>query len=547
MPEPTHNPEAGLFSRVGESREIEGLLLPFGELSRPNLTGTDPIMFSAAAVALPRDPSIVTLNDEHDRFNPLGRGVAFTMTDAGVRARFAIADTDEGDAFLASYKDGKGKRKLSAELGGLFRNGQNAVRSRLTGAAVCEDGAFESAALFSLAPGQNVEFTTDVPASDEYSAPDRNNSSRTISEFTDADGKRWRRTEEYSSKTTVEPITTEADTPAETNPETEGTLMGNIVPGGAATATPQTSLNGMFAAYAGTGDHELYRDSGVLFALAALTDSGPGAATIGQDTDRRGYLGELWARADYQRRFVPLVGAETLTDFRMTGWRFTAEPTMADYEGNAKEVPSNAVDTEPVDVVAKRLAGGHRLDRKFRDFGNTEVPASYVVKQTESYKRLTDGKVCAGLLANSTVTAPGAVPAGIAKGLAAIVDGALGVLDSENRPSFAIVAADLWRDIALMKDNDKLAFLNAGFGLEEGDLAAFKIVPAPVGATPGKLPAGRVIVGAKEGYKFYELGETPIRVEGVVPGNGADDLAAFGYWAELSVNAAAIRSVQTAA
>lgn len=542
------NTEAGLFSRVGDSREIEGLLLPFGEFSRANLTDDAPVMFSASAVALPRDPSIVTLNDEHDRFNPLGRGVKFSLRDAGVVGRFAIANTDEGDAFLASYKDGTGKRKLSAELGSLVRNGPNAVRSRLTGAAVCQDGAFESAALFSLAPGKNVEFTTDVPASDEYSAPDRDNSSRTISEFTDSEGKRWRRTEEYSSKTTVEPITTDAETPADTNTETEGTLMGKIVPGGAAAVTPAVTLDAMFAAYAGLGDREPFKDSGALFALATLPDSGPAAQTIGQDTDRRGYLGELWNRAAYQRRFVPLVTPETLTDFRMTGWKWDTVPTMADYEGNAKEVPSNVVDTIPVDVVAKRLAGGHRLDRKYRDFGNTEVPASYIIKQTESYLRLTDQKVLAGLLGGATVTAPGAsIPAGIAKGMAAIVDGALGVINSENRPAFAIVAADLWRDIVLMKENDKLAFLNAGFGLEEGDLDSFKIAPAPVGNGAGQIPAGRVLVGAREAYTFWELGQVPIRVEGVVPGNGADDLAAFGYWADLVNNALAIRSVQTAA
>lgn len=541
------NTEAGLFSRVGDSREIEGLLLPFGEFSRANLTDDAPVMFSASAVALPRDPSIVTLNDEHDRFNPLGRGVKFSLTEAGVVGRFAIANTDEGDTFLASYKDGTGKRKLSAELGSLVRNGANAVRSRLTGAAVCTDGAFESAALFSLAPGKNVEFTADVPASDEYSSPDRDNSSRTVSEFTDSEGKRWRRIEEYSSKSYVEPITTDAETPADTNTETEGTLMGNIVPGGAAAVTPRVTLDAMFAAYAGTGDKEPFKDSGALFALATLPDSGPAGQTIGQDTDRRGYLGELWNATAYQRRFVPLVTPDTLTDFRMTGWRFITDPVMGDYAGNATEVPSNVVDTEPVDVVAARLAGGHRLDRKYRDFGNTEVPAAYIRKQTESYKRLTDQKVLKGLITGSTVTAPGTVPSGIAKGLAAIVDGALGVIGSENRPAFAIVAADLWRDIALMKDNDKLAFLNAGFGLEEGDFDSFKIVPAPVGNGAGQITAGRVIVAAREAYTFWELGDTPIRVEGVVPGNGADDLAAFGYWAELVNNKNAIRSVQTVA
>jgi hypothetical protein len=144
--------EAGLFSRVGDTRIVRGLLLPFGELSRPSLSKTEPVMFSAAAVTLPRDPSVVTLNDEHDRFNPLGRATSLEVTEAGVVAEFSIANTDEGDAFLAS----KAKRKLSAELGSLVRNGARAVRSRLTGAAVCVEGAFESAALFSLADGVNV-------------------------------------------------------------------------------------------------------------------------------------------------------------------------------------------------------------------------------------------------------------------------------------------------------------------------------------------------------------------------------------------------------
>lgn len=221
----------------------------------------------------------------------------------------------------------------------------------------------------------------------------------------------------------------------------------------------------------------------------------------------------------------------------MKGWRWVEgkRPTVDDYTGNTTEVPSNAVDTEPVDVNAARLAGGHRLDRRYTDFNDQEVVASYLTNQTEDYKRKTDGKALAAVLASATTTAPGTVPSGIAKGLAAIVDGALGVIATENAPSYALVDPTLWRDILLTPKDDILAYLETGFGFEEGKGPGFTIRPA---ATSGK-----VIVGAKEALTFYELGETPIRVDGVVPGNGATDVAVFGYWATLTNNAAAIRSV----
>lgn len=536
----------GEFSYDPATRLVKGILLPFGELSRRSVSGTAPVMFGPGTVKLPRDPAVVTLNREHDQFAPIGRAVVLEeRVSEGIYSEFAIANTDEGDAWLAENVNADGTvkpdgplRKLSAEVSKLVVRAGKAISSALTGGAVVPEGAFASAALFALdepvelAPDDELATCPDCGAQLTVTGPD-------ITLTHNEDG---------SHTVNIPAPTTSDAAPAEDNPEERQALMGNIVPGGAqAEVTDRPTLNGLFAAIA-RGDREStepYADSHVLFALANIQDAGPAGATIGADTDRRGYLGELWQRAPYQRRFVPLVSQETLTDYRMTGWKWVTEPEMADYNGNAEEVPSNAVDTVPVDVEAKRLAGGNRLDRKFRDFNNSEVIGSYLVKQTESYKRKTDAKVVAGILAGSTVTAPGSVPAGVAKGLAAIVDGALGVIDTENRPAFALVAADLWRDIALMKADDKLAFLNAGFGLEEGDVDSFKILPVRVGAGVGQLPAGRVVVSAKEAFTFWELGETPIRVEGVVPGNGAEDVAAFGYWTSLVNNSAAIRSVQT--
>lgn len=536
----------GDFSYDPETRTLRGILLPFGETSRVSVSGAEPIMFGADSIDLPRDPSVVTLNRNHNRHDPVGRATLLEKREAGVYAEFRIADTDEGDAYL---RDGGGLRKLSAEVAGIVRAGVRAVRSKLTGAALVAEGAFASAALFAVGETVTIDGYEHPAESESTSSWSQTNSdgtgeastTTTTEEAEDlGDGtKRITRT-----TTTVTTITDQPDAePAEEpNEETEA-LMGNIVPG-SATATPTRTLDGLFAAIARNDPDQLreYRGAGELFALKTVQHSGPTTLTIGADTQETGYLGELWSRAPYQRRLVPLVTNAVLTNYKMEGWRWVdgKTPEMDDYTGNVTEVPSNEVDTEPVEVNAARLAGGHRIDRRYRDFNDQAVIASYLTHQTDSYKRKTDGKVLAGLVAAATVTAPGTVPANIAKGLAAIVDGALGVIATENSPAFALVDPLLWRDILLTPKDDILAYLETGFGFEQGTGPGFALRPAAVGA-------GKVIVSAKEAFTFYELGETPIRVDGVVPGNGAEDVAAFGYWATLANNAAAIRSVTVAA
>ncbi|WP_251439153.1 hypothetical protein [Microbacterium sp. USTB-Y] len=527
------------FSYDPATRTLRGILLPFGERSRPNITGNEGVMFSADSIDLPRDPSVVTLNRNHNRYDPIGRATFLEKRREGVYAEFAVAQTDQGDDYLRNPGT---LRKLSAEVADMVTDAANVVRSRLTGAALAPAGAFPSAGLFAL--------EEDIAASDQAATT----SEHVENEYTDENGITWRRvmdietetTDTDAGSTTTTTITeTTENTDQAGQPVTEGAFaMTNIVPDGAAAQTaPKRTLDGLFAAIARQDPDALrnYSDAGELFALSTIQQSGPSTVTIGADVQQAGYLGELWLRAAYNRRFVPLVGNAALTNYQMIGWTWDLAklPVVADYTGNTDEVPSNAVDTKPVKIDAARLANGMRLDRRYQDFNDQAVVASFLTQQTESYKRVSDGKVLAGLKAGATVTAPGAVPAGIPKGLAALVDGALDVIANENRPSFALMSPELWRDTILMSDKDKLAFLNAGFGLEEGDLASFHILPANVGT-------GKVIVGAKEAYTYYELSDTPIRVEGVVPGNGATDVAVFGYWAQNVNNAAALRVVTVA-
>lgn len=556
--------EAGLFSRVAGTREIEGLLLPFGELSRPNLSGTEPVMFSASAVALPRDPSIVTLNDEHDRFNPLGRGVAFSLTDAGVVGRFAVANTDEGDAFLASYESGTGKRKLSAELGSLVRNGANAVRSRLTGAAVCTDGAFESAALFSLASGANVEFTTDVPASDEYSAPDRDNSSRTVSEFTDSEGVRWRRIEEYSSKSTVEKIT-DAETPAEDNPtdsEEETMTAAAAAPAapalfsGAPAPTPEPAdvdMNAFFAAFHAMKNGRSAEAESALFTLSDIKTTDSGASGIGTGIAPKAWVGRLWQGKRYQRKFIDLAthvygpidingregyrlfGAEGLVKKRTTGEK-TELPTgsaTSDKRSSTRDSYGYAAD---IAQEWQYLTGGAEVMQQF-----WQGVADGYAKVTDIDARDTLIRVAMNRdgAALSARVAPEGLPAGTPAnsayypGVAQLIQAIEAISDADDDPAWAIVNPILWKQLIYTPKEllPEFVSLSVTAGTGEANVDGKVVVKkAPQSAFPGtSATAPQVAAGAKGAVEFKELGETPIQIDAVEVAKFGLDRSIVGF------------------
>lgn len=511
--------DTALFADV-ENRIVRGLVLPYNELSSPSVSNTPPVMFSTGTVDLPADPEVIIANRGHSQFAIVGRGHSAEETPAGVVAAVKIARTPEGDALLAeaSNPDPTKRPRLSAEIRGLVREGQRAIKATLTGVAFVPRGAFASAALFALAEEEATQIAEAVATA--------------VSE---------------TLATIVEPQPP-VDSPSPTNQEdTMTAAAAATIPAGLPTpATVQednTSAHGLFEALvaAGRGAREAlepYCSNGDMFAISTVQHSGPSGVTIGADTQVPQYVQELWKRRPYERKYVPLFNQLPLTSMKVLGWRWTTEPAVASYNGNTAEIPSNAVDTEPVSADAARYAGGHKLDRRYIDFGDTSVYQSYFQKMTESYSRVTDNAVLAAAVAAAADVTAGTVPSGIADGLAAIVDGALAIIESENTPSFAVVSPELWRDIALTARNDVLGYLTASMGLESGDLGGFRIMPGAVGT-------GLVLVGAKEAVTVYELPSVPIRVEGIDPHHGAIDPALFGYMAQITNNAAALALVDT--
>ncbi|WP_156122566.1 hypothetical protein [Microbacterium hominis] len=500
------NLEYGDFSFDEESRRLKGILLPFGEVSRPSQTG-HVVAFGADDIDLPRDVSVVTLNRAHDRHDPVGRAVVLEKQEKGVYAEFQLADTEEADDYLTKQRDSL--KKLSAEVKFLDQK-----RARLTGAALVTEGAFASAGLFAIAATEDTVTHTDDP-------------------------------EEETPSEEQEPT----DTPSEENPinEEEEVMTTSVVPDGVSTPDENkldTSASALFSALATserTGDKsglnafgQIDYSSTGLFALADITATGTAATVQSQ------FVGEIWGKKAYNQRVLPLFQHDNLTALKVEGWAWTTAPEVAAYAGDKAAVPSNTPAVGGLSAIAERIAGAHDVDRALRDFSNESFWNAYFRAMTESYAKQADAKVFAKIAAGTTTVAPGTVPSGVPAGSAAIVDGALSVIAAGYTPTFALVSTAIYRDLLLTKKDQTLEFLNQSMGLEEGQLANFKFVPH------ASLAAKRVIVGAKEAATVYELPGSPIRVEGLDIAKGGIDPAVFGYIATMINDPAALASVTTA-
>lgn len=552
--------EVGLFSRVDDTRTVRGLLLPFNELSRTSSSATPPVMFSASAVALPRDPSAITLNDSHSQFAPLGRATSLEITDAGVEAVFSIFNTDEGDAFLSDPT----KRKLSAEFGALVRNGQNAVRSRLTGAAVCAEGAFASAALFSLAEGVDAEETTDVPSSDEYSAPDRDNSSRTISEFTDSEGVRWRRIEEYSSKSTVEKITDSAPVDEETQKDSEEETMTAsatgvqtpapiATPGIAAPAVEDVDLHAVFSAMANLKNGSQVEDAeSALFALADIKTTGTGALP-GTGVIQPAWVGRLWQGKRYQRKYMDLV-TRTVGPIDLggrSGFRISQDTALVQKRtGEKVELPTGSASTAKRDSTRDSYGYAADVAQEWNYLsGGAEVMQAFWEGVADSYAKLTDEDALRTLFkvasqgdsatALSRRVAPGSLPTGTPAnsayypGIVQLIQAIEAIGDADDDASWAVVNPVLWSQLLftpkeLLPEFVSLAVTaGTGTGSVDGKVIVKK---APQSFFPGtKATDPQVIAGSKTAVEFKELGETPLTIDAVNVAKFGVDKSVVGF------------------
>ncbi|WP_457100318.1 hypothetical protein [Microbacterium sp. P5_E9] len=493
---------AGLFSIDTATRTARGVLLPWNVKSKgTSASQTKPITFPRGNVAIPRDPIVIGLNDEHERFHVIGRAVALTDAEEGIVAEFRIAETEEGDEWLAEHAS---TAFFSAEIDDLRRLPGDVGVGRLAGAAVTKQPAFDGTAvgLFSLIGTETEEGTepieTTEPASaDEDEEPDE------------------------------EPDETEEDAVA------EAIAPASMQASRRKAEAPALTKAGFFSALnkaRSTGDRSdlmPYAQAAAevgLFALSNVKYDGVGGLVT--DALMPGtWLGELWQGRRFQRKIIPLLTSGTLTSLSATGWVWGIKPAMAAWAGNKTPIPSNAPTVEPRQFAGVRFAGGHDLAVEYYHFGQTDVINSYADAMIDSYAELSDSYALTQVTAGATVYTPD--PANtVNTGLLDIVDGALAVVAGGGTPSWSLVAPDIFKGVLATPREDALDYFSASLGLEGGSTSgatSFAIVP------DARLAPGAIIVGDKGGATAWELPGVPIRVEAPDLVLGGVDNAFFGY------------------
>lgn len=503
---------AGTLLRASlEDRVLEYLLLPYGEEGRTNV---GKVIASSGSVEVPDDPTTLVANLEHEPTRPVARFVRIEERNEGMVASLRVLETTAGNDLLVEAAEGV-RTGISVEVANpVIRDGK-LVGGVLSGAGFVTTPAFPSAQLVAADAG-------DVP--EDYE------STSTTVETVVIDGVEYERktTSAYTTETTLvdgEPPAEDEDEDPTPQEETvtasrrvatvpPGTLSARRSPSSKVT-TKGDLFKLLASAHARGGERAM---------LAALSDVVPGDI-LGIEQPQ--YVRELWSGKAYERRFVPLFNHAELTSFEVRGWRWVTKPAVAPYAGDKADVPSNDIATEQVTITAERIAGAHDIDRKFRDFNDVEFFEAYFAAMTESYAKVSDAQVLADVLAAATEVEHGEIPTGVNQALTMIVDGALKVLDeTDTMPQFAVVASNLWRDLVLTRQEDRLAYLDAALGVEEGTAANFRILPSSA------LTASTVLVGARDAVTVHELGgEAPIRVEAQHIAQGGVDEGVFGYYA----------------
>jgi hypothetical protein len=504
-----------------QSRTAEGILVPWGEAGRTNL-GSRAVRRGALTVA----DRVIGING-HDRERPVSRLIAHEDRPEGLWGRVKIAATPGGDQLIAEIRDGI-RDALSIEASDLVFDPASGdiTGGRVDFVAHVPVPAYASAQVHSLTaavapdPSPNGEPVLTEPIPTAAPAP----------------------VFDYAAlAAALAPQLTAAVAPA--GAAVDGLALAS--PGLAPSTGPKADAEDPIVR-AATLQAEVFRTSGgtpeLRAALADITNTG---LDLFQNPS---VLGEkLWeGAASTARPFVEMMDSAPLTSWKGTGWQWKKKPVVAAYAGDKAPIPTGTVEVESIEWEADRVAGGWDIDRKFRDFGDSEFWTEFYAAQVDSYREVTNAQAATALISYALdITVDANVPATFA---------GINVAQADVLRAAALGSAILKRtprvnqgpDYVIMNTADWLGLLD----ITNLDLPAFLSL---LGVSPGsfdhhpEVPAGSVILGVKKAAKFRELGGgSPIRVEALDVARAGVDSAVYGYTARYQVRPGGIIRVPLA-
>lgn len=440
-----------------------GTIVPYGPVGR---TSAGALTVTAGAITLPTDLPRIKLFREHDRSTPVAHLEAAQDSDSGLSGAFRFGSTAAALEARAEL-DERLRDGLSVELDDVTIDGDRITAATLTGVGLVAVPAFADARIAATETETHQEEETPMTTETTTAA---------------------------AAPIPAPPAAATVATAARTRPVSAAHALADR----------------LIAARFHGGDLEV-----AATLTAALADITPGDDTAGLGIQA---LGELVDEVD-PPIYDALVTNRPLTGVKAHGWRWTTPPTVDDYAGNKAPIPTNPAALGTVETEAKRIAGGHDLDRVYLDLGSSEVLVSYWREVTQALLLNLDGKRLQAVQDMSTPTAAASVATAIGAGMQAV-----------RRPSYVLISADLWfAEAATAEENVPALFGDGFFG---GNIPSVVI---------SQETSGKVIVGRSSAVDFFTQ-SPPVRLEAVNIAQAGVDAGIYAYWASLARDSAGVKA-----
>lgn len=514
------NPAAG-------GRVVTGLALPYGV---PGHSSKGTVIAEAGSVELPADLKRIKLYRDHSNVagSPVGYCTSATETAEGIEMSFRIGATPDGDAALADVTEGI-RDALSVEIvGAQVGPGGRLAGGTITAVALVAVPAFADARVASFTASLHDEAEQDLepaPAPAEPAEDDENvdEAEQDLEDETEADAAD---VDTPTDNDNNPPNDQEIEDMPETKINPPAPAVAASAPAGLTAArvntpAPAVTFSSVVDTLLGVREGR-DRDAVMTAALADITKSAH------PHVSSPGWLGELWNGVAYTREIIPTMTSKQLTGRKATGWRWTTRPTVDDYAGDKAEIPTNTPVTEAVELTARRIAGGHDIDRAYFDFNDREFIESYFRAMTESYAMVTDDRA-AEFIVTQAAENIGATQSNLLR--AAAKARQIVKRGTRTEATTYLVHPDDMFELLDVTTMDNPAYLEL-IGVDPT-----KFITSDLAAP------GSVVAYAKPAVEWYELGSSPIRVEAEHLARGGRDAALFGYWTAFVTNPAGLVTV----
>lgn len=532
-----------------DTRVINALLLPFNVEGSPVTTKGSSVgkfdVDASADIEFLEDPELMTLNVEHDKYAPVGRGVSIAASDSGITASYRVAKGNAGDQALADIASGK-RKHISMEARNVIVRAGKLVRATITGAGLVERPAFTGATIIaSYGETDTTETSTDATET----TPDA--PAETETEMADAvvpESVLDAGAAPVKSETTKRIEELEAKLDAMSKPSRKG-------------LSPEQAFGAMTKLLAGetldaSVQSQLFRSPESLFDEVRNLDAAQSNYTSPDQTQNLApqWTGEYWGRVQPKALITDLLTPKTLTSRYVTGFKWSALPTLASWAGNGAEISSTAVTAvQPTQIPAQYAAGGNTVSRENFDFGGGQAFLDeYFAFQAKNvqvwldslaFSTVIEGSIDGGttVIAGPHLAAAASVPSNIDSGTSALVDAVAAFYQARyEMPDFVLLDSALWTTMLKAPATAVLGYLAASLGVPQGDVESITVRPIPTAkllqakqATgtngSGTNRAIKALAGAKPAVETYTLPGSPFQAQTVNVANGLINVGVYAY------------------